>query len=152
MKKIKALKGSYTIEASLLFPFILTVLVLIIYSAFFIHDRCVMNTAAYQAALRGSRVRSAAGNVMGVTQKAAGELIGNALIVTENVTPTVKISGEKISVSYEGTMNIPYGVLFMKLSGGRKLQVKAGSMAIRKDPIKFIRECRFVENLAAGRE
>ena len=36
------LKASYTIEASLIFPFIMGVIVFIIYISFFLHDRAVM--------------------------------------------------------------------------------------------------------------
>lgn len=149
---MKKLKGSYTVEASLLFPFILTVIVMIIYLAFFIHDRCVMNTAAYQAALRGSREKSSSGKAIGITEKAAEELLAGTLIATENVSHDVNITDKEISVIYEGTMKIPAGILFMRINGSEGIPIKVKSTAIRKDPIKFIRECRFIENPAGRKE
>ena len=53
MKKKKYhLSGSYTIEASFIFPMIMVVIVSIIYLLFFVHDRCVITAAADTAALR----------------------------------------------------------------------------------------------------
>ena len=54
----KHLKASCTIEAALIFPFIMGIIVFIIYISFFLHDRAVMKSCAYQAALKGSLIRS----------------------------------------------------------------------------------------------
>ena len=54
----KKFKGSYTVEAAFIFPLVMSVIVLIIYLSFFIHDRAVMDAASYQAAMRGSFVTS----------------------------------------------------------------------------------------------
>ena len=144
MKKIR-LEGSYTIEAALLFPFIMTVIIMLIYISFFLHDRCVMNQSAYQAALRGSRVKTGDNKVMGTIERAARELMDHDLLAAENVTHTVEITGSEISVTYEGVLRIPAGTVFMNISGIDGIKVTGSGSAKRKDPIKFIRECRVIE-------
>lgn len=146
MKKT-GFSGSYTVEASLLFPLILSVIVFLIYISFFLHDRCVMNQSAYQAALRGSRVKTEEGRVIATAERAASELIENSLLATRNVSHTVTIDGSEVRVTYEGILSIPTGTLFMKISGSDGIPVRGSGSAKRKDPIKFIRECRVVENL-----
>lgn len=47
-------EGSYTIEASLLLPFIIFILLYFLYFAFYLHDKEVMNNVAYEIALLGS--------------------------------------------------------------------------------------------------
>lgn len=47
-------RGSYTIEASLLLPFIFFVLIYFIYFAFYLHDKEVINHVAYETAFVGS--------------------------------------------------------------------------------------------------
>ncbi len=143
------LKGSFTVEATFLFPMILTVIVLLIYLSFFLHDRCVMNQAAYQAALRGSRIRTGDNAVIGTTESAAEEMIQSALLATEDVSHQVSVTGSEITVSYEGRLNIPAGILFLPVNGNG-ISVRGSGAAKRKDPILFIRECRVIEN-AAGR-
>ena len=145
MKKNK-LEGSYTVEASLLFPFILSVIILLMYFAFFLHDRCVMNVSAYEAALRGSRVKTEEGRVFSTAERAANELIERSMLATENVTHTISVTGSEVKVTYEGVLRIPSGVILMNISGKDGIRVTGSGSAKRKDPIKFIRECRVIEN------
>ncbi len=151
MKKIK-LKGSYTVEASLLFPFILSVIVFIMYMSFFLHDRCVMNQSAYQAALRASRVKTGDNKVMSTAERAAGELMEKTVLATSGVTHSIDISGSEVKVRYEGILRIPAGTLFMRISGSDGIKVEGCGSAKRKDPIKFIRQCRVVENMVGAAE
>ena len=147
MKRVR-FSGSYTVEASLLFTFIMSVIIFLIYMSFFLHDRCVMNQSAYQAALRGSRVKTEEGKVIGTAEKAADELIKDSLLATKDVSHTVTVDGSEVKVAYEGTLKIPAGVLFMSINGSSGIRVSGTGSAKRKDPIKFIRECRVIENLS----
>ena len=52
MRKIK--KGSFTIEAALLMPLVLMILIGVLYLDFFVHDRAYLTAAAYEAAVSGS--------------------------------------------------------------------------------------------------
>ena len=146
MKKIR-FEGSYTVEASLLFPFILSVIVFIMYMSFFFHDRCVMNQSAYQAALRASRVKTGDNAVMGTAERAANELMNRTVLATSDVTHSIDISGSEVQVRYEGTLKIPAGVLFMDIYGSDGIKVSGKGCAKRKDPVKFIRQCRVVEKM-----
>lgn len=146
MKKL-SFSGVYTVEASLLFPFILSVIVFLIYMSFFLHDRCVMSQSAYQAALRGSRVKTEEGKVLGTAERAASELIEKSLLATRDVSHTVTLNGSEVKVTYEGTLSIPAGTLLMSISGSDGIRVKGSGSAKRKDPVKFIRECRVIEKL-----
>ena len=49
MRKIK--KGSFTIEAALLMPLVLMILIGVLYLDFFVHDRAYLTAAAYEAAV-----------------------------------------------------------------------------------------------------
>ena len=55
MRKIK--KGSFTIEAALLMPLVLMILIGVLYLDFFVHDRAYLTAAAYEAAVSGSMKR-----------------------------------------------------------------------------------------------
>lgn len=150
--KIKKLEGSYTVEAALLFPLILSVIILVMYISFFLHDRCVMNQSAYQAALRASRVKTSEGKVMGTAERAADELMEKCMLATTGVTHSVDISGSEIKVRYEGTLRIPAGVLFMNIYGSDGIRVEGSGSAKRKDPVRFIRQCRMVERTIGSKE
>lgn len=49
----KRVKGSYTIEASLIFPFILYIIIALIYLGFYLHDYGKMQAIIYEGQIRG---------------------------------------------------------------------------------------------------
>ncbi|MCR5626662.1 MAG: pilus assembly protein [Lachnospiraceae bacterium] len=143
------LKGSYTVEAALVFPFIMSVIVLVCYLSFFIHDRAVMDAASYQAALRGSLVTAEKSDFVGKAEKAGDELLKNALLVTRVSEKSVELDNNTIIVKYSGDFLIPYGVNFIP-GIPHSIPVSVESRAKHIDPTGFVRSCRIVENLGKG--
>ena len=142
-------KGSYTVEASFLLPMILTVIILIIYMAFFLHDRQVLYSAAYTSALRGSQLINGE-DIYSQVEKSARELIKNRLLGTDGLRTDIEIGSDKIVVSYDGILRIPAGALLCRyLNGGKDtLSVKARAESKCVNPVSFVRKCRIVENMA----
>ncbi len=85
--------------------------------------------------------------MIGATESAAEEMIQSALLATEDVSRQVSVTGSEVTVSYEGRLNIPAGILFLPING-TGISVRGSGAAKRKDPILFIRECRVIENVA----
>jgi len=142
----KWLKGSYTVEASFLLPVILSVIVLVIYLSFYLHDRAVLSSAAYTAALRGSQMKEGS-DIAGDVTKQAEELIRNRLLGTTEVETRVESNGSSIVVSYGGTVRIPGGALLCKyLTGGKDyIPVQASAKAATSDAVSFIRRIRVLK-------
>lgn len=145
-----ALQGSYTIEAALIFPFIMGTVVFLIYMSFFLHDRAVMKSCAYQAALKGSLIRTAGSDMVREAKKAADYNIEGLLLMTEGLQTEVSLSGSEIRVSYRGTMRIPQGILFMKIAGTDGIQVEGAGSAKQKDAIEFIKKTRAIGRVVEG--
>lgn len=57
-KEGKAFKGYMTLEASLVMPMVICVLVLIIYFSFYLYGRCVLSQDVYILAFRASQVKT----------------------------------------------------------------------------------------------
>lgn len=145
------LKGSYTVEASFLLPIILSVIVILIYLSFFLHDRAVLSASAYQAAMRGGQLINGE-NVMQVVTESAESLIRNRLLGTSEVETNVECAGGKVKVSYSGKMNIPGGALLCKYMTGGKMfiDMKAEAEAETTDVVKFVRRIRSVTAIGKG--
>jgi hypothetical protein len=148
--KGSGLRGSYTVEASLIFPFIMGTVVFIIYMSFFLHDRAVMKSCAYQAALKGSLIRTGGPDMVREAKKAADYNIEGLLLMTEDLQTEVSLSGTEICVSYRGNLRIPQGILFMKIAGTEGILVEGQGRAGQKDAIEFIRKTRAVGRLAGS--
>ena len=142
----KHLKASCTIEAALIFPFIMGIIVFIIYISFFLHDRAVMKSCAYQAALKGSLIRSSTSGMENEARRAAEYNIDGLLLATADLNTEVSVSGKEITVSYRGNLRIPQGILFMKITGTDSIEVTGEARAYQKDAIEFIRKSRTVTN------
>ena len=141
----KEFKASYTLEASLLFPFILAVIVLIIYGSFFIHDRAVLDTAAYEAALRGSEVTDPDGDIFAKVRDTGKRETEGRLLATKNVAMDVRVDSKAVSVVYTGDFTIPRGVILVPGMNMKGTEIRVEGKSAREDPAGFIRECRMVE-------
>ncbi|MBQ9549897.1 MAG: pilus assembly protein [Lachnospiraceae bacterium] len=147
----KKYKASYTVEASLLFPFILAVTVLLIYFSFFIHDRAVMDAAANQAALRGSEITSPHGDIFSKVRDTGKRETEGRLLATKNLDMDIKVDSKEINVTYKGEFAIPAGVLPVPGMGMVNTSIRVIGRSSRIDPAGFIRECRVVEAYAGGK-
>ncbi len=145
MKRKHYLQASFTVEAALLFPFILAVIVLLIYEAFFIHDRAVMHSAAYEAALRGSEITDDDGDIETKVRETGEREIEGMLLATKNPKMEIEVDSKEVRVTYRGDFIIPGGVILPAgiNKSGTGITVKARST--RLDPASFIRECRVIE-------
>ena len=141
----KAFKASYTVEASLLFPFILGVIVLIIYGSFFIHDRAVMDAAANQAAIRGSEITSPYGDIFGHVRDTMKTETEGRLLATRNLNMDIRVNSSDINVTYTGDFVIPRGVILVPGMDMKGTKIAVQGHSSRIDPAGFIRECRIVE-------
>ena len=98
-EKTMNLKGSYTIEASLLMGIILPVLAGLIYIGFWYHDKSFLQSAAYEAACAASLKEDEESFRIG---EAAMELTKGRMLGTGNLQVQSKDGEEKASVSYYG--------------------------------------------------
>ncbi len=135
-------KGSYTIEAALLMPFIIGVIVFVIYAAYYTHDRAVLQKCAYIAALRGSQVRTGDQDTYGVAKENCEELLQNHLLGNWELSDSVEVDVSSVTVSYIGNMQIPGGILIEQLLGSSKWKTKKEAGAYRIDEPLYIRKVR----------
>lgn len=126
---LKDQKGSFTIEAAVIIPFIVCLLMTILFFAFFLYDRCSLERAAGSAALRGSQEIWESSDVQ--YQKAnegINFVLSHNLLGADCVDKQVKISGNEIKV-----------VLKMQY---HKWEFQAESQKKVVNPVIFIRICR----------
>ena len=110
MRKIK--KGSFTIEAALLMPLVLMILIGVLYLDFFVHDRAYLTAAAYEAAVSGSMEGYKKEANIYETADIQGRMLGSqGLPGGENLS--MQTNAEKnVQVTYR--MEIPAGFLRQK--------------------------------------
>lgn len=142
--KGKGDKGGYmTVEASLIMPFVLAVIFFIIYAGFYQHDRCVMEQAAYRAALRGSSLYGAdKEEKYCAVENTLEELTKDCFAAMD--TSYEVVMRDQLVISSEGTLKIPLSGLARLVGAGEWTTEKETETRLQ-DPVFFIRVCRRLE-------
>lgn len=103
-------KGSYTIEAAILFPIILFLIIHIIYAGWWLHNQCVLEASAITVAVHGCSIcETQIQNSSEELQTYAEQLVKKRLIGQILVETDVKcVGGTKVTVHYTGKMQYPF--------------------------------------------
>ena len=126
MRKIK--KGSFTIEAALLMPLVLMILIGVLYLDFFVHDRAYLTAAAYEAAVSGSMEGyKKKGNIYEKADIQGRMLGGIGLLGGKNL---------RMQTNAGKTVKVPAGFLGQKW----KLEVSGKAKPLR--PVGWIRKVK----------
>lgn len=139
-RKIFAMDGYLTVEATLIMPIVLYVCVFVIYTGFYWYDRCLIKQDIYRAALKGSSLY----------RQSNQESYHAAYDAIEEFTDKKYIAAEwdyeitargNVNVAATGSIQMPFPGL-IKLTGAEhwKIQEKAESKCI--NPVIFIRMYR----------
>lgn len=142
----RSLKGSSTIEASLLAPVLLTVLFLLIYLSLFLYARAGSVRLGYIAALRASQMEQETKN----TRKAAAKkefenlkrenYLGSALCYGE-----VSVKGDVIKICVKTEQSLPDTIFPGGSLYGRNFRDESTFIAKTNHPVDFIRKCRKIQ-------
>lgn len=134
----------FTVEAVLIFPMALYICIFIIYSGFYIYDRCVISQDAYRAALRGSSLYKQDNNeVYDAAEGTLKTLMTDKYIAAE-CTFMIKVKQE-VNITVEGSTVMPFRGLSL-LTGREDWHIKEEAKSKCINPVFFIRMCRQLEN------
>ena len=140
----KKIQAYFTVEAALLFPFVLGVLLFVIYSWFYQYDRCLMEQDMGALALRGC--------TMGIQNKEElmkqmkiqeTQLYMDKYIAWQQGKVRMKLEKDTFRVEREGYLAFP----FYSLDFGSTKNIwktKAVYENHRISPVLFVRNCRKV--------
>jgi len=109
-KKMLAKRGSFTIEISLLFPVIIVIFLLIIYSNYYVHDRVIIERSCYVSALRGALCVNA-GRRKRIAMEEFDREIEGKLLGRWEYSINVESDSEEVTVKFNGFMNHSQGLL-----------------------------------------
>lgn len=99
------LDGSYTVEAALIFPIVLYVILFLFYSAFYMNDRIVIQEAAYETALYGTTLnRTKTDQMKQKMQSKYTSAIKGRLIAMEEPACSIEVKNGYVTVTISGQM------------------------------------------------
>lgn len=136
MKK-RLRKGSFTVEASILLPFLVLVIFAFLCLCLYLHDRSVLSSCAAELAGKGAaeKYRSEKELESWLQGQAAG-LARGKLLCLRDLETSVKVTQKTVTVSYTGSTS---------LLGG--LKVKEEEQAVRLNPTIKLRSVREIKRI-----
>ena len=131
-------RGSFTVEASILMPFLILIVFVMVCLGLFWHDRSVLASCAAELAGKGAarKYETDAPLESWLTTEAAG-LVEGRLYLLSVTDRGAKISWGKITVTYTG---------YSPLLGG--LKTREQESASRHNPVSTLRKSRQIKELA----
>lgn len=142
-RKNRCTEGYFTVEATLIMPVVLYVCIFIIYTGFYLYDKCLMKQDAYRAALAGSSIyRDDNQKVYNAAADAVVNFAEGKYIATDYIAVITVQSKVKVTVS--GQITMPFHGL-AKLTGKEKWEISESAESKCINPVTFIRMCRTLE-------
>ena len=137
--KHRALEGYLTVEASLVIPVALIVIMLTIYFGFFCFDQCVSMQNAYLVCLRASNQWEAGGTEKEEMAKSEWNRLTESLFISmNNKQLDIKASGRKVTAEFSASIANVYAEKFE--IGPDRLKVCAKTEANTVYPARIVRE------------
>ena len=139
LKKQAFWKGSYTVEAALVFPIILFVLAALLILAFYVHDRGILQGLACETAVAGSNY------IMENERKAAAEQVRKQagqerLMGSRSSQGHVAFGSSEVYARYTAVCPVP-GMVMRYLSGNQ-LKISKSWQVYTLNPSEWIRKKR----------
>lgn len=144
---IRCVRGSYTVEAAVIVPMVVFVLLFIIYSAFYMHNQAVLNTAAYETAVYGSTLDPAEEKIKGKMSGKCMDAIRGRLIAMKSPDIYVQVDGSRVTVKIHGEMQtISAG--WLPTYDGEKIEVE--KTVEYQNPVHKLRLWNTIKGLRQG--
>lgn len=114
--------GVMTLELSLLMPVILAVIILIIFTGYFYHDKCIIERGAYSACIKGAeylsqqKERDHTADAESMMREAFYNETDNRLTGKWTLSATVSNTDDEVSINVTGNMSCMNGIFTRYLS------------------------------------
>lgn len=114
--------GVMTLELSLLMPAILAVIILIIFTGYFYHDKCIIERGTYSACIKGAEYlsqqkgRKHTADAESMMREAFYNETDNRLTGKWTLSATVSNTDDEVSINVTGNMSCMNGIFTRYLS------------------------------------
>lgn len=146
LKKKEA--GYFTVEAALIMPFVMLMIIMMLFLAIYCYDRCVMEQCAYEAALRGSSNRYRENTLASQeAMNAAATLTEGKLFALKDLHYEVTVDMNRVTVTYTAELNMPFIGWITEEFGNQRFVIEVKREALRNRQITLIRAFRKINGL-----
>lgn len=137
----------FTLEASLIMPLVLIVIIFIMYVGFYSYDKCLLRQDTYRLLIRGSQVKNASNeDVMNTIKKEDLERNYDKYVMCIWEDKHVSVEHDSINIVGEGMLKVSIPFID-NLLGKNAWNITVEAKTTRIHPIDVIRSCRKIQSL-----
>ena len=131
----------FTVEASMLMPFILGGIIFVIYLGIYLYNVCTLKQVSYIAALRGSQFKTASNEeIKSYTEQQLNQLLDHQVLAKEKLETKIHVTNSKVKVKITTKITTPFVEFISKAIDFWKIENEAE--ANRLNPVDIIRNVR----------
>lgn len=146
MRKIQ--KGYFTVEAALILPFTLAVIVFLIYIMFYQYNRCLADQDLGIMAFRGSLEKvEDKEQLLLILQDNIKNLYQDKFIAFQADSIQINLKENMVCIEGGGSTQVPFPQLSM-LTGQDNWRIHRQFVNHRMDPVLFVRTCRKLKEIS----
>ena len=148
MDKTKV-KGSMTVEMTLVLPVVLFVITFLISVAYLEYDRCIIDEDLRIGVARYSNTSFWRGNYQPESTQNSNSLYwsGSELVAMDGAAPTFRGDLLTVSAETEKELQNPVAGFMSSMGFGQRFTVQSAWKTQRYEPAQFLWKCRKVEKL-----
>lgn len=138
---MKRINAYFTVEAALVFPIVLAVIVFTLYLLFFQYDRCLLEQSAGVLAMRGCMLQITDGEELVRELREQSQKEDRGWLAWDMEDSIISLKRNCVMVQCSGELKFPFrGFLFQ---GGENVwEYSVARKSYRIKPVNFIRNCR----------
>lgn len=140
------IKGYMTVEATFIIPSVIFLFVFIIYSSFYLYDRCVIFQDSYAYALRAAGKQTSDEEVIAFLNDNTDEQYGEKYISSGKLEHEYDVSDNEVDVTAKGSVYCGFapGAILPDIS---RWDYHAKAEASRITPVETVRRARMIKTL-----
>lgn len=142
-------RGYMTVEAGFIIPWAFFIMIFLIYSGFYLYDKCVLFQDVYAVCFRGS-IQKEDDSGLSYVNTHLKEQFGQKYFAIEYIDGRAEQSGKELHTYGTCKVQIPIAN-FLTMAGEDGWQIQTSAKAQILNPTDIIRKCRIAENMLSGK-
>ena len=135
----REVEGYFSVEAALVFPMVIGVILLLIYLGFYQYDRCMLEFDMAAIALVGYHCEEEeTESVLDEMERVAVGISRERYVAWEAENINIEVNGNRVCASGGGKLRFPFGFLIQK-GMNDAWEAEANYENRRLDPVAFVR-------------
>ena len=129
----------FTVELSIVLPLLFSIFIIFLYLGFYVHNRAVLEEAAYEAAAYGAACGCESKELAELLAKKKYEsIVNDRLYSMEQVQFQTDVTKTRVKTSIKGEFVMPFCSDLLKIIWNKNLDIEAEASGVMINPLPLI--------------